>query len=61
MSDTQDDAEAPLTFQTFEEWAAHLRAVDPEYGHTVDWDEHPEGYDDPCWCGLCRSYMGEYE
>jgi hypothetical protein len=30
---------------------------DPKYAHTWDWDEHPEDYDDACYCALCRSYV----
>lgn len=26
------------------------------YAHTFDWDEHPEGYEDVCYCRSCRSY-----
>lgn len=33
-----------------------LKRYNPDAAHTVDWDEHPEGYDGPCLCGLCRSY-----
>ncbi len=28
----------------------------PEYAHTWDWEEHPEGYEGTCACQLCRSY-----
>ena len=30
-----------------------------KYYHTLDWDEHPEDYDDPCFCATCRAYMAE--
>ena len=26
---------------------------------TSKMDEHPEGYDGPCWCALCKSYGAE--
>ena len=28
----------------------------PEYAHTWEWDEHPEDYEDMCFCADCRSY-----
>ena len=31
----------------------------PKYYHTLDWDEHPEDSDEPCFCATCRSYMAE--
>jgi hypothetical protein len=34
------------------EW---LETFDPELAKTVDWDEHPEGYEKPCLCGECCS------
>ena len=37
----------------------HVAKFDPEYLHTWDWDEHPEDYDDPCYCASCRSYSGD--
>lgn len=36
-------------------WLEKLPA--PEY--TYDWEEHPPGYDDPCCCAVCRSYVSE--
>lgn len=28
-----------------------------DIAHTYFWDEHPEDYDKPCLCAVCRSYM----
>jgi hypothetical protein len=25
--------------------------------HTAYWDEHPEDWEDGCFCATCRSYM----
>lgn len=33
------------------EWVTRNR---PELLHTWDWDEHPEGYEDECFCYECR-------
>lgn len=40
----------------FREW---VFANDPEKAYTYDWDVHPDGYEDFCWCRLCRSYVLE--
>lgn len=37
-------------------WRWRLKRENPDAAHMVDWDEHPEGHDGPCLCGLCRSY-----
>ena len=29
----------------------------PDLLHTYYWDEHPEDWDDGCFCVQCRSYM----
>lgn len=34
------------------EW---LETFNPELAKTVDWDEHPEGFEQPCLCGECCS------
>jgi hypothetical protein len=31
--------------------ACHLMSL------TEQEEEHPEDYDGPCWCALCRSYV----
>lgn len=33
--------------------------VGSEHVHTFDWEEHPDGYDDPCACQDCRSYAAD--
>lgn len=33
--------------------------IPPEWEHTYDWEEHPEGHDQPCACRTCRSYAAE--
>lgn len=35
------------------EW---VQENDKEYAHTWEWAEHPEEYNDWCWCETCRSY-----
>jgi len=30
--------------------------LEPKYAHTWDWEEHPDGWDEPCMCADCRSY-----
>jgi hypothetical protein len=43
----------PEKYRAFtKEW---LEAFQPELAKTYDWDEHPEGYDQACYCGECRS------
>lgn len=37
----------------YAELAQHLEDL------TSKMDEHPEGYDGPCWCRLCQSYGAE--
>lgn len=34
------------------EW---LETFDPELAKTVDWTEHPDGYEKACMCGECCS------
>ncbi|MHC4310920.1 MAG: hypothetical protein ACYSW3_00430 [Planctomycetota bacterium] len=29
----------------------------PDLAHTAYWDEHPEDWEDGCFCATCRSYM----
>jgi len=29
----------------------------PDLVHTLHWDEHPEDWDDGCFCAACREYM----
>lgn len=45
-----------------DDWEGYKEAVKkdyPEYYHTLAWDEHPEDYNEPCFCATCRSYMAE--
>lgn len=37
-------------------WKANLVTTDELYALTSTLDEHPEGWDHPCMCALCRSY-----
>jgi len=39
-----------------ETWEEQFKRTNPEYAHTWDWDEHPDGYNMPCMCADCRSY-----
>jgi len=45
----EPDNGEPIT----EEW---VKKNDPKYAHTWEWDEHPDEYDEWCWCASCRSY-----
>jgi len=35
----------------------YVKKNEPELANTFDWEEHPENYEDCCYCALCRSYM----
>ena len=41
----------------WDKFKAEVKEYYPEYYHTLEWNEHPEGYNDPCFCATCRSYM----
>ena len=41
----------------WKEYKKEVKKHYPEYFYTLDWDEHPEDYDGPCFCATCRSYM----
>ncbi len=41
----------------WKEYKKEVKKYYPEYFYTLDWDEHPEDYDGPCFCATCRSYM----
>ncbi|MCK5132385.1 MAG: hypothetical protein KAR40_09580 [Candidatus Sabulitectum sp.] len=42
-----------MSERTLEEYKADM---EKGYEHTFDWDEHPDGYDDICYCKDCRDY-----
>ncbi len=44
---------------TWNEYKKEIKKHYPEYYHTLEWDEHPEDFDEPCFCATCRSYMVE--
>ena len=41
---------------TEDEFRAWVGETCPEAVHTLEWDEHPEDFEDPCFCSTCRSY-----
>lgn len=41
-----------LTEDEFRLWVGETC---PEAVPTLEWDEHPEGFEDPCFCSECRS------
>jgi hypothetical protein len=44
--------EAPLSY---DELAATVRATRPELAHTLEWDEHPDDWNDECFCYECMT------
>lgn len=45
-----------------EPWQKYKRSVwkhYPDFYHTLAWDEHPEDYEDTCFCATCRDYMAQ--
>lgn len=43
----------------WQEWKENVKKHYPDYYHTIEWDEHPEDYDDTCFCATCRDYMAQ--
>jgi len=41
---------------TENEYRASVRESDPDAAWTLGLDEHPENYQDSCYCDTCRSY-----
>ena len=41
-----------ITWNDYYQWVTE---TNPDAVHTLDWDEHPEDYDEICFCTECRS------
>lgn len=48
----EDERERYETDDDFREWVETFR---PELAHTLEWDEHPDGHNDECFCYECRT------
>lgn len=47
------------TAEDWEIFKEDVKKYQPQYYHTLEWDEHPEDYDDTCFCATCRDYMAQ--